>query len=112
MKITIIAGALAIMFGSAAAQADGVGIGLGLSWNFISQGPAAGIKLFSSREKDKAAASIGVDYLFSSSTIRPNIGAAYIGKDLYAGADFGYNPDMGQIDFATGLGLVNSKDRQ
>lgn len=96
-----------------AARADNPGVGFGLSWVFgqhSGKGLAAGVKLFSSREKNEIAGTLGVDYHFATSSFRPTLGAAYMGDRLYGEANFGYSMYDQVIDFGLGGGLVNTKD--
>lgn len=96
------------------AQAD-VGVGIGLSWVFGANSGASsaalGLKVFSTRQRNKAAASVGVDYLFADSVLRPNIGVAHIGRNIFVDANIGYNPRHNAVDFGLGLGGVNSRKR-
>ncbi|VDC31226.1 hypothetical protein [Pseudogemmobacter humi] len=110
MKKAMIGMAIALALGAGPASADDIGLGIGLSWvfgNSGSSGAAIGLKAFSSREEDKAAGSLGIDYHFATSAVRPNIGIAWIGNDIFADANFGYNVAVGKIDFGLGLGAVN-----
>ena len=104
--------AAALSLGSAANAAD-PGLGLGLTWVFGQHGGgglAAGVKVFTSREENKVAGSLGLDYQFNSASLRPNLGAAYIGDNFYGDASFGYNISEQVIDFGLGGGATNSKD--
>ncbi|WP_112312276.1 hypothetical protein [Pseudogemmobacter bohemicus] len=95
------------------AQAGDAGLGLGLTWVFGSGGNgglAAGAKIFTDRSKDNSAGSLGLDYHFGSSSLRPNLGISYIGDGGYVDASFGYNIGNRAIDFGLGGGLVNSED--
>ncbi|NPD13660.1 hypothetical protein HOY34_00405 [Xinfangfangia sp. D13-10-4-6] len=96
-----------------AALAGDAGVGVGLTWVFGSGpngGLAAGAKIFTDRNKDSSGGSLGLDYHFSSSALRPNIGASYVGDGGYVDASFGYNIGTRNIDFGLGAGLVNSRD--
>lgn len=112
MKKAMIGVAFALAFGAGTASADDIGLGIGLTWVFGNDGnsgAAIGLKAFSSREEDKAAGSLGLDYHFATGALRPNIGIAWIGDDIFADANFGYNMAVGKIDFGLGIGAVNSK---
>lgn len=95
-----------------AAQAD-VGVGIAVSWVFGSvsggSGPAIGFKVFSSRERDRAAGSVGLDYLFQSGALRPTIGLAYISNHVFADLNLGYNLKLNAIDAGIAIGGVNSE---
>ncbi|MCL4065607.1 hypothetical protein M3484_03345 [Pseudomonas sp. GX19020] len=98
---------------STPAQAGDAGLGIGLSWVFGSgynSGLAAGAKIFTDRDKDHSAGSLGLDYHFGSESLRPNLGISYVGDGGYVDANFGYNIGTGNIDFGLGGGFVNSRD--
>ncbi len=98
---------------SAPAFAGDAGLGIGLTWVF-GDGPngglAAGAKIFTDRDSNSGAGSLGLDYHFGSSALRPNIGASYIGDGGFVDANFGYNIGTRNIDFGLSGGLTNSRD--
>ena len=68
-------------------------VGLGLTFAFGGDGKmetGIGLRVFSSNQRNKAAATVGLDYMFSSQRIRPTLGVAYMGSDAYIGADVGF----------------------
>lgn len=86
-------------------------LGLGLSFAFGSQSrleAGAGARLFSSNKPDSYAASLGLDYLFTSRRIRPTIGAAHLGDNGYIGLDMGFDPQGGNVDYGASIGLLNT----
>lgn len=98
---------------STPAKAGDAGLGIGLTWVFGSGGNgglAAGAKIFTDRDKDSSAGSLGLDYHFDSASLRPNLGISYLGDGGYVDASFGYNIGTRNIDFGLGGGLVNSRD--
>lgn len=90
-----------------------MGVGLGLSWVFAPNGGQSGLavggKVFKDRDEHEFVPAIGVDYMLSDQSIRPNVGVAYQDGDLYGDASFGYNLSMGTLDFGLGVGASNSK---
>lgn len=94
---------------SLAATANDVGVGVGVSYVF-GQGPAVGIKAFSNDEDNEAVVSLGLDYVFASQSIRPNIGLGYQGEGYYGDANVGYSLKSQTVDFGIGGGWSNSDD--
>jgi len=89
--------ALAASIGTAAAPVGAdPSIGVGFSLSF---GGA-----------DEFAAALGVDYVFTTQSLRPTIGAAYLMEDSYAGLDVGYNYTLGVFDVGGGVGLADTDD--
>ena len=85
------------------ATANDIGFGVGVSYVF-GQGPAIGIKAFSDDEENKAAATLGLDYVFASGSFRPNVGIGYQGEGYFGDANLGYSLKTRNFDFATGAG--------
>lgn len=88
-------------------------LGLGLSLSFGGGGDVdygVGLRVFSDNEPDELAASVGVDYMFSSQRIRPTIGVAYLGDDAYIGINMGFGINGEGIDLGVGIGGVNTQD--
>jgi len=104
--------ALALSLGLAApaAQADPtVGFGLSIALGGSSPDVGFGVRLFSDDEQESAVASIGVDYIFRSNSLRPTVGVAYLDKDFYLGLDLGYNFASGGIDYGVSAGGVDTE---
>jgi len=93
----------ALILTSVGASASDVGFGIGISYVF-GEGPALGIKAFSNDEDNEAVVSVGLDYVFSSQSIRPNIGVGYQGE--------GYSLEKQTVDFGLGGGWSNSDDHK
>lgn len=115
-SLTWICGTVAAATISTAAMAD-VGWGAGVTWTFGGpkpiSGPALGLKMFSTKKEDKAAASLGVDYSFADNNWRPNVGVAYLGKNnVYLGADVGYSFTQQGINFGGGFGYVDTEKKR
>ncbi|MEI4231330.1 hypothetical protein [Roseovarius sp. D22-M7] len=106
--------ALAASVGSAVAapvSADPtIGIGFSLSFGGGQPQLGAGVRVFSNDEEDELAASIGLDYVFTTQSVRPTIGAAYLMEDSYIGLDAGYNSTLGTFDFGAGAGFADTDD--
>lgn len=88
-------------------------IGIGFSLSFGGGGQpqlGAGVRVFSDDDEDEFAASVGLDYVFTTQSLRPTIGAAYLMENSYLGLDFGYNYTLGTFDFGGGVGIVDTDD--
>jgi hypothetical protein len=87
-------------------------LGAGFSLSFGGGKPQAGVgvRLFSSDKRDKAAASVGMDYILGERFFRPTFGAAWMGNDTYLGADVGFGiGGGGGMDFGLGLGVAQTQ---
>ena len=85
-----------------------IGIGFSLSFGGGQPQLGAGVRVFSDDNEDEFAASVGLDYVFTTQGLRPTIGAAYLMEDSYLGLDLGYNSTLGTLDFGGGLGVVDT----
>ncbi|ROZ84170.1 hypothetical protein EF096_10490 [Pseudomonas neustonica] len=92
------------------ATANDIGFGVGVSYVF-GQGPAIGIKAFSDDEENKAAATLGLDYVFASGSFRPNVGIGYQGEGYFGDANLGYSLKTRNFDFATGAGWSDADSK-
>lgn len=105
--------ALAASLGPLAAPVSAdptIGIGFSLSFGGGQPQLGAGVRVFSDDEEDEVAASLGLDYVFTTQSLRPTIGAAYLMEDSYAGVDVGYNYTLGTFDVGGGIGLADTDD--
>ncbi|MDN5786193.1 hypothetical protein [Pseudorhodobacter sp.] len=84
-KRILIAAALTVGMAMPVAADPSVGLGLSIAFGNGRTEAGVGIRLFSTDRRDHAAASLGLDYMFSSSRIRPTVGAAYLGRNSYIG---------------------------
>lgn len=94
---------------SMGAVANDVGFGVGVSYVF-GEGPAVGVKAFSNDEDNEGVVSLGLDYVFASQSIRPNIGLGYQGEGYFGDANVGYSFQRQAVDFGIGGGWSNSDD--
>ncbi|MFN7223341.1 MAG: hypothetical protein ACK4MS_04940 [Paracoccaceae bacterium] len=88
-------------------------IGLGVTFTYgggAQSDVGLGLRLFSNNERKKFVASVGVDYMLKSQSIRPNIGAAYLASNSYVGMDIGFDLGGG-MNVGVGLGAANTKKR-
>jgi len=85
-------------------------VGVGVSILFGGE-TSLGLRIFSSDRRDRAAASVGLDYVFRSQRVRPTIGAAYLGNNAYIGLDMGLDLARGGVDFSAGIGVTKTKRR-
>lgn len=83
---------------------------IAFTWVF-GEGFAIGAKAFSNDESGKAAATIGLDYLFSAEQWRPNIGVAYLDDDFFVDLNVGVNnADFSEVNVGIGVGPIDSDD--
>lgn len=94
------------------AHAD-LGYGFGATWVFGStqdKGLAIGPKLFTANEEDKIAGSLGLDYVFKTSSIRPSIGISYLFKeDMYTNLNVGYDLKDQKVNFGFEGGYTDTQ---
>lgn len=112
MRFKVISAAIVACGLSAPATADPT-VGFGLSLTFGSGGVdyGVGLRVFSDDREDRAAASLGVDYLFGSNSWRGTLGAAYLMDNSYVELNGGYNFTSGTFDFGFGAGGADTKAR-
>jgi hypothetical protein len=94
-------------------QADPA-VGFGLSFVFGGGGDVdtgLGVRITSDDEEDSVVATVGLDYMFKSKGWRPTVGAAYLGDNVYFGADLGFNFNGGGFDFGVGVGVIDTKKK-
>ena len=86
-------------------------IGFGVSFSFGGGASATGLglRLFSDNERNKVAATVGVDYMLNTRRVRPTVGVAYMGRNNYVGVDLGFGLNGEGVDFGVGLGGVRTK---
>lgn len=99
---------LALPLASPARADPAVGVGVSILFGGES---SLGLRIFSSDRRNRAAASVGLDYVFRSQRIRPTIGAAYLGNNAYIGLDMGLDLARGGVDFSAGIGVTKTKRR-
>ncbi|MFT6606215.1 MAG: hypothetical protein ACJA2X_001418 [Halocynthiibacter sp.] len=85
-------------------------VGFGLNFTFGNGGvnTGVGVRVFSDNQKDKAAASLGLDYMFGSQSWRGSLGAAYMMDNSYIELNGGYDFGSGGFDFGVGGGGVKT----
>ena len=81
-----------------------IGLGFSLAFGAGKVEPGFGVRVFSGNIKGHGAATVGLDYVFSTKRVRPTIGAAIIGDNSYVGIDMGFDLDGGGVDFGLGAG--------
>ncbi|MBL4916388.1 hypothetical protein [Szabonella alba] len=106
--------ALALLLGlclplATPAKADPT-VGVGVSILFGGES-ALGMRIFSDDRRDRAAASVGLDYVFRSQRIRPTLGVAYLMRNAYIGLDMGLDLEQRGVDFSAGLGVTKTTRR-
>jgi len=101
--------AVPLMMATPAVAEPTVGLGLTVTFGGGSIDTGVGLRVFSDNRRNRAVASIGLDYMFGQQNFRGTIGAAYLGKNAYTGLDLGYGFGTGQIDFGVGVGGVRTR---
>jgi hypothetical protein len=114
MQKSHIAAVLATFFISSAvpAAADPTfGIGLTLTFGANQEvNTGIGVRIFSDDRSDRAAASLGVDYMFRTKTVRGAFGVAYLKDNAYVELTGGYHFASQNWDFGIGLGGTDTDD--
>lgn len=107
-----LAAACALPFAFATPATAGPTFGAGLTFSFGGGQTdiGIGVRVFSNNRSDSLVAMAGVDYLFREQGFRGALGAAYLGNNVYTGADIGYNLGSGQLNFGVGAGYVRTSD--
>lgn len=105
----ILMAALALTLSSPAVADPTVGFGLNLTYGNGSVNAGVGVRLFSDDRRDKAAASVGLDYMFGTKNWRGSLGAAYLMDNSYIELNGGYNFNGGGFDIGIGAGGVKTK---
>ena len=108
--VPVLAFGLAVILALPRPVAAGPSFGLGLSFVF-GGGVAVGARVFSTDEPQSGALSLGVDYNFTSQSIRPTIGVAYLDDSAYIDFSVGLDTTTSQLDYGMGIGgLMNMQD--
>lgn len=94
--------------GPAAADAT-LGIGFGLAFGAGQVDVGAGLRVFSDDRRDRAAGSVGFDYMFTSGRLRPSLGIAYLYRNGFVGVDLGFDTRRGGPDFGLGAGYADTR---
>lgn len=86
-------------------------VGLGLTVAFGSGGidTGIGLRVFSSNRRNRAVGSLGLDYMFTSQSLRGTVGVGYLGRNVFGGAEMGYNFNRRDIDFGLSIGGANTR---
>lgn len=108
-RLTMTCAVPALLTAPAAADPT-IGVGLSLSFGSGTVEPGIGVRVFSDDEEDSAVASIGLDYVFPTKSIRGTIGAAYLFSDWYIGGDLGVDFSDGSFSPGFGLGWAETDD--
>ena len=110
-KSFIAASALALALSTPALADPTLGFGLNFTFGGGTVNTGVGVRPFSNDEKDKAAASVGLDYMFGSQSFRGSLGAAYMMDDSYIELNGGYDFNSGGFDFGIGAGGADTSDQ-
>jgi hypothetical protein len=109
-KSFIAASTLALTLSTPVLADPALGFGLNFTFGNGSVNTGVGVRAFSDDEQDKAAASVGLDYMFGSQSWRGSLGAAYMMDNSYIELNGGYDFNNGGFDFGIGGGWVNTTD--
>jgi hypothetical protein len=109
-KSLIAASALALTLSTPVLADPALGFGLNFTFGNGGVNTGVGVRAFSDDEQDKAAASVGLDYMFGSQSWRGSLGAAYMMDNSYIELNGGYDFNNGGFDFGIGGGWVNTND--
>lgn len=85
-----------------------VGFGINVTFGNGTANTGVGVRVFSNDRKDEGAASLGLDYMFTSQSWRGSLGAAYLMDDSYIELNGGYNFGSGTVDLGIGAGWVDT----
>lgn len=107
----LFASALMFVLSTPAMADPTVGFGLNFSFGEGKVNTGVGVRVFSNDEQDKAAASIGVDYMFGSQSWRGSLGAAYLMNNGYIELNGGYDFGSGGFNFGVGVGGAKTTDQ-
>lgn len=105
-----VAAALGLTVAAPASADPTVGVGFTITFGGGQPNVGAGLRVFSNDEEDEFAASLGLDYLFTTRNVRPSIGAAYLFDSGYVGVDLGYGLNGGGFDVGVGAGFADTED--
>lgn len=110
LSLYALAASLCTAFAAPVSADPTIGVGFSLSFGGGQPQLGAGVRVFSDDEENEFAASVGLDYVFTTQSLRPTIGAAYMLDGGYAGLDLGYNYTLGAFDVGAGIGLADTDD--
>jgi hypothetical protein len=110
--LTKAASTTALLFALSTPALADPGVGLGLNFTFGNGGvnTGLGVRIFSNDEQDKAAASVGLDYMFGSQSWRGSLGAAYMMDNSYIELNGGYDFGSSEFDFGIGGGITETTE--
>lgn len=102
--------ALPVMAASTAVADPTFGVGLTITFGGGQPQVGAGVRVFSDDDEDEFAATVGLDYVFTSQSWRGSVGGAYMMNNNYIGLDGGYNFGRGTFDVGIGGGWADTND--
>jgi hypothetical protein len=107
-KSFIAASALALTLSNLVFADPALGFGLNFTFGNGGVNTGVGVRAFSDDEQDKAAASVGLDYMCGSQSWRGSLGAAYMMDNSHIELNGGYDFNSGEFDFGIGGGGANT----
>ncbi|MBT2132688.1 hypothetical protein [Aliiroseovarius lamellibrachiae] len=99
---------MALTFSTPAIADPTVGLGLNFTFGGGQVNTGVGVRVLSNDEQNKAAASVGLDYMFTNQSWRGSVGAAYLMDNSYVELNGGYNFNGGGFDFGIGGGWADT----
>jgi hypothetical protein len=110
LALTLSTPVLAIEIEAQRSSSPALGFGLNFTFGNGVVNTGVGVRAFSDDEQDKAAVSVGLDYMFGSQSWRGSLGAAYMMDNSYIELNGGYDFNSGGFDFGIGGGGANTTD--
>lgn len=104
MKKLIAATALTLAAAGPAAADPAVGFGLNFTFGNGQVNTGLGLRVFSDDQRDKTVASLGLDYMFRSESVRASLGIARLMDRSYVEVNAGYDFAAGAVNLGVGLG--------
>jgi len=109
-KTFLAASAVALSLALPVVADPAVGFGLSLTFGGGKVDAGVGVRLFSNDEEDSFAATLGLDYMLKSRSLRPTVGAAYLMDNRYIGLDMGLDLNSRELDLGIEIGVVKTED--
>ena len=73
--------------------------------------PGIGLRILSDDQEDEVAATLGLDWMFGSQSLRGAFGIAYVMDGSYVDLTGGYDFSSGGFDVGLGIGAMDSESR-
>lgn len=110
-KSIFAAAAVALSLAAPVAADPTLGLGLTITFGNGSVDTGLGVRLFSDDEKNQAALSLGLDYMFVNQSFRPAVGVAYLMDSSYLELNGGVMIGTGEFGLGVGGGYAKTVDQ-